>query len=254
MKTVNISIDVAGFQMEGNVTVSTELASPVEMIPLARGVSDAISSQTCDAIKQAGESVSCKKGCAACCRYHISVSEAEARELFRLVENLPEENRSKIRRRYAEILQYLDKTGLLQQIRNFVSLTADERISLMNEYLGHHIDCPFLDDECCSIHLDRPLMCREHLVISPAENCSQPTADNIRRVNLPLWTHNAFARMQVPESEQYMERWVPLILALEWAELNPEPAPSQSGESLMSEFFNHLINTRDLFGDEQISE
>ena len=164
-----------------------------------------------------------------------------------MVENLSEPRRSEIRARYAVVLQQLEKTGLLLRIRNFLFLAPDERISLVNEYLKQYIACPFLKDECCTIHPERPLMCREFLVTSPAENCSNPTPDNIRRVNLPLWTHNAAARMQVPPSAQYMERWIPLVLALEWAEANPEPAPSESGENLMHELFNHLISTGDLF-------
>jgi Fe-S-cluster containining protein len=34
--------------------------------------------------------------------------------------------------------------------------------------------CPFLEDESCSIHPDRPLVCREYLVTSPAELCAGP--------------------------------------------------------------------------------
>ena len=56
---------------------------------------------------------------------------------------------------------------------------------------------------------------------SPAENCSRPTPENIRRVKMLIPVFNAVARWQVPPSEHFLERWVPLILAPEWAEDAP---------------------------------
>ena len=64
-----------------------------------------------------------------------------------------------------------------------------------------------------SIYEERPITCREYLVTSPAENCSRPTPQNIRRVKLLMPVFNAVARWQVAPSEHFLERWVPLILA-----------------------------------------
>ncbi len=41
-------------------------------------------------------------------------------------------------------------------------------------YFHLGIACPFLEDESCSIHADRPISCREYLVTSPAVNCADP--------------------------------------------------------------------------------
>ena len=45
--------------------------------------------------------------------------------------------------------------------------------------------CPFLEEESCSIHPDRPLVCREYLVTSPAELCAGPTQEGVTPVAVP---------------------------------------------------------------------
>jgi NADH:ubiquinone oxidoreductase subunit D len=50
--------------------------------------------------RASGATVSCKKGCGACCRQLVPVSEIEARQLKELVEQMPEPRRSEIWARF----------------------------------------------------------------------------------------------------------------------------------------------------------
>ena len=47
------------------------------------------------------------------------------------------------------------------------------------------VPCPFLEDESCSIHPERPLVCREYLVTSPAALCAGPTQEGVTPVAVP---------------------------------------------------------------------
>jgi hypothetical protein len=77
---------------------------------------------------------------------------------------------------------------LLEKIRSLPDSQFDE---LGHLYFEPAIACPFLEDESCSIHPDRPLACREYLVSSPASACAHPSPESIERVDLPLLVHHS---------------------------------------------------------------
>jgi len=86
-----------------------------------------------------------------------------------------------VRARFEAVLTTLAPTGLLERAMHQVQREARQ---LGVEYFAQHVACPFLEDESCSIHSDRPLACREYLVTSPALNCERPSESTIEKVNL----------------------------------------------------------------------
>jgi Fe-S-cluster containining protein len=79
------------------------------------------------------------------------------------------------------------------------------------EYFRLRIACPFLEDESCSIHPERPLVCRQHLVTSPSKQCSNPVPENITRVVLGANVSDALKRIERRDPSQ--SQAVPLTLA-----------------------------------------
>jgi hypothetical protein len=111
-------------------------------------------------------------------------------------------------------------------------------------YFDRGIPCPFLEEESCSIYGVRPLVSREVLVTSPAEHCACPRAGTVKRVKMPLKAWTAMAAFdEVPAGARYI-RWVPLILAPEWAEAHPEEQPQRPGPELPEGFFERLTGGR----------
>ena len=111
------------------------------------------------------------------------------------------------------------------------------------EYFYENIACPFLEDESCSIHQDRPLGCREYLVTSPAENCSQPTAATIEMVKQPIKA--AQTLLSIGRSKNMKEMmFVPLVRALNHAETFPEQMKEETGENWMAQFFMLLTKRK----------
>ena len=114
--------------------------------------------------------------------------------------------------------------------RNFVS----ERAALSIEYFKFGIACPFLEDESCSIHPDRPMACREYLVSSPAENCRTPRPDNTDKLSL-----DAYPMPAVVEAEA--GGWVTLVEALHYRDENPGPTPSREAPDILRELIGRLV-------------
>ncbi len=157
--------------------------------------------------------------------------------------------RAAVRARFAEARRRLGEAGLLRDLQDTGKVTDTGYGALNAAYFAQGIACPFLEEESCSIYEERPITCREYLVTSPAENCSQPTPENIRRVKVLMPVFNAVARWQAPPSGHFLERWVPLILAPEWPEDHPDNAPPRPGLDLLRELLDHLAGSEDPPGE-----
>lgn len=238
--SAEFTIEGEDFRLTSRVTVPAGPTRVSDLLPVARALSDAVVRETSQAVEGAGEKVSCKKGCGACCRNLVAISEVEARRIRAVVEQLPEPRRDTIRARFSEARERLERAGLLDELQAVHRVTSEDYSTLVGTYFQERIACPFLEDESCSIYDERPITCREYLVTSPPEHCARLGSEGVRRVRLPLRVFNAVARWQVPPPEHFLERWVPLILAPEWAAAHPDDPPPKPGPELLRELLDHL--------------
>lgn len=228
-----ISVDWHGRSINIEATLATRPLRPRFLLPLVQHVTDAVGKLAAAAVTDDGESVTCRAGCEACCRQLVPITRSEAWNLREGVKELPAERRATIEMRFAEGKRTLAEAGLLEKLERADS--TDDRLALGREYFRLGIACPFLEDESCSIHSDRPLSCREYLVTTPAEMCRSEYEGEIRRVTLPARTMPAYANLDGPAPNGDVH-WMPLMLALDWAEANPEPPESVSGVHLYARF------------------
>jgi Fe-S-cluster containining protein len=237
--TVPFDVRLAAGRLRGQVPVPAGPATPRDLLPVLQGLTETVVGSAVRAAEAQGKTISCKKGCGACCRQLVPISETEARRLRDLVDDLPEPRRSAVRARFADARQRLDAAGLLEPLRHPERQPAEERQAFGLEYFRHGIPCPFLEEESCSIHPDRPLICREYLVTSPAEHCARPSAESVRCVPLPGHVSQAANRLGNGAGAA-AGRWVPLVLALEWASAHPDELPARPGPELLRELLGHL--------------
>lgn len=226
--TATVDLSVAGEPMQLSLTIPAGRTTAEEMLPVLHGLTSLFVDRSVGAVERAGKSISCRAGCGACCRQMVPISGAEARQLARLVAAMPPLRRAAVRKRFAAALAALDAAGLLERLRDSSKITPrDQGIA----YLRLGIPCPFLENEACSIHPVRPMACREYLVTSPAENCA---ATRNRRVEVvPLDWEVSNSVKQVPAAES----WLPLVLALRFAERAGRPR-KETGPALLSAVFN----------------
>jgi Fe-S-cluster containining protein len=162
----------------------------------------------------------------------------EAHHIRHYVLSLPRAERRAVETRFATAKQRLQETGLLDRLSNPTwNRSAADHQKLGFAYLQAGISCPFLVDESCSIHPQRPIVCREYLVTSPPRYCSQPDRELIEGVERSGTVSRILAVLEARTSGS-KGPWVPLATALEWASVHAEPSPGPTSVEIFDAFFN----------------
>jgi len=238
--TANIKLSGPSWNMAFKLTVPAGPTTLKELLPLAQKLSDAVVNATVQGIEQSGAKISCSKGCGACCRQLVPISDVEARRIAELVQSLPEPQQTQVRARFDDAVRKFADAGLLEKLRDPERWHREGYVPFGLEYFRQGVPCPFLVDESCSIHADRPITCREFLVTSPAIHCQNPTAETVKAVKLPLQVAQAVAEFQLIETAPHLVQWVPLVLALEWGETHPDPPAIHTGPELIDQLMQQL--------------
>lgn len=244
-ETANLTIEWRGRRDAVSAPFKLGPSRLIDLLPAAR----AVSKQATDAgIADAGKPVSCRAACGACCRQLVVIPLVEAQSLANLVAAMPAERQAIVRARFAAALQQLEQAGLLGPPgRGSRTLLARDcgglaamRQDLARRYFALKIACPFLEDESCSIHPDRPLICREHHVSTPAENCARLFEVNVDRIEPAARIGEAVLRTTEIALNDY--GWmIPLVLSLEWADNNPGALDAEhDGLALFQTFLSQI--------------
>ncbi len=208
------------------LTVPAGPVSTQDILPVLQGLSQYLAETGAAKATAAGRTISCRAGCGACCRQLVPVATSEAHALAALVEAMPQPRRAAVRRRFDDALEALRAAGMIERLNRMDG--PMEALGL--DYFRLGVPCPFLQDEACSIHPDRPLACREYLVTSPAENCRVPSAETIEKVALDASPSGAL-------NGAGPNAWLPMIFALGYAERElPEPRERPAADVLREIF------------------
>lgn len=243
----NIALTVKGVPLEFEMTVPAKPVKPHRLLPIFHQMTNSMVQTGVEVIEARGEKISCKAHCGACCRQAVPISEMEIYQIAELVEAMPEPRRTEIKERFAKAAEHFNRIGwydrYIENQRTALTKEADaairEGIDIALEYFRQGIPCPFLEDESCSIHPDRPVACREYLVTSPAEDCANLSPKTIKGVELLL--KPSLALKDVARSANYEHYGVPILSrALELAEKYPESFEEKTGPEWMREFFTKL--------------
>jgi Fe-S-cluster containining protein len=171
-RSLQVDLETPLGRIQGNLPVPPGEIRLSELAWMALPLGEKLIGMAVKADVAQGRSVSCRKGCGACCRQAVPVSLPEAWMLADLVMSMPPPRRKEILARFESAGERLQTAGLVG--RDLVShSTQDQFTELGLAYFRLGIPCPFLADESCSIHPQRPHSCREYLVTSPAENCGE---------------------------------------------------------------------------------
>jgi Fe-S-cluster containining protein len=215
------------------------------MLPVFQNLTDRIVQEATEAVERKGAKISCQKGCGACCRQLVPISRMEAYHIRDLVAGLPEPRRTEIRARFAAARRRLQEAGLLEKLQQPERARFEDIAPIGMGYWALQIPCPFLEDEACSIHPDRPLACREYLVTSPAENCARPSETGVQGVRLAGKVSFVIARLDEREASQVLPH-VPLILAPEWADAHPDEPDPRPAQDILRQVFERLATKKEV--------
>ena len=217
--TLRVTVRVSGRNVKVAHPAPGGLARPDELLPFMYAVDDAVVGIGVAQQKAQGRRVSCRKGCDACCRAQpVPVTPAETLALARVVQALPVRLQQRVLARFSAGVERLREAGL------FATLLRDEPTSdaaharaTVEAYVGLGLACPFLEEGACSIHAQRPFVCRQYLVTSPPTLCADPLTAPIAVVPLPLKPVGSMLKVSGAVVGR-PQLTVPLMLALVYAE------------------------------------
>jgi Fe-S-cluster containining protein len=237
---LKFGLKVAGRELDASARVPVGPCRVVDVLPVLHGIASMIVAVGEDQAREAGQTISCRAGCGACCRQIVPISETDALFLAGSIASWPEEKRQHVRARFASALAAFEAAGLLDEIRRIDEFPPGVRLEIAVKYFRAGVACPFLEDESCSIHPSRPVSCREYLVTNPPANCRDPRADAIQMVELPMKPSIVLCHFGDGKGEDKL-RYVPLILALEWADRHGgEPRPELPGTEIVLNFLRRI--------------
>ena len=237
--TADVALRIGEHLLRTKVTVPTGEVPLKELLPMMQMVASHIVQIGEEQVAKQGKTISCQKGCGACCRQMVPIAPVEAHGIRDLVERLPEPRKTEILNRFAAAKEAMLAAGMWQQMNERESWPEDRVTTIGVEYFHLGVACPFLEEESCSIHLERPMACREYLVTSPAANCSKPEAGNIEWVPIPTKTWPIASYVEQPEPPGKYLPWVPLIQSLDFAAEHDE-GPPRRGTEWVSDIFKRL--------------
>ena len=220
--TATLRLTVGDLRVVHPITVPSGRVPAADVVPALQGLVNAVVAAAEAASAAKGGEISCRKGCGACCRQLVPVSRTEGERLLALVRSLPAERRERLNERFAAAGAAIEGAGLAER-----GGRSDRELSLAYFALG--LPCPFLEDESCSIHSDRPLVCREYLVTSPAERCAGPAQEGVTPVAVPKVSMAA-------RGLQGDDDWFPLALLMTWARGRPRSDKRRTGPEWVQRF------------------
>jgi Fe-S-cluster containining protein len=239
---VDFTLKVGTGQLQASLPVPAGHVTLTELLPVLQNLTSNIIESAVKIVNDEGYQISCRAGCGACCRQLVPLSIFEAEALAEYIRSLPLEKQKQLEQRFHSTLLALSDTGILNR---FDPATWNEDTSetrqLAMDYLSKKVACPFLENESCSIHPIRPLVCREYLVTSPPEFCSAPTPETVVAVPMPVRPSRVLYKLGA-----YLEKdthgWVPLVFLFAWMKSGAHPgdAIAGPGPELLHEFVKRL--------------
>ena len=241
--TGNVKITIGGKPLAIELTVPAKPVKPQRMLPVFQGMSNLFVKIGEKAVGAAGQKISCRKGCGACCRQPVPLAEIETHQIAELVESMSEPRRTEIKKRFEEAWRHFMELGWFERLDAAATESLESRRKVAAEYFHENVPCPFLENESCSIHENRPLACREYLVTSPVEYCSSLSGEKIKMVPLLAKPSETVRKITNSENLNRIVNFVPLVLALEWVKRFPDEFPEKTGEQWMAMFFTKLTKS-----------
>jgi Fe-S-cluster containining protein len=225
--TATLRLTVGDLRIVHPITVPSGPVAAADVVPALQGLVNAVVASAEAGLMKSGGAISCRKGCGACCRQLVPVSRTEGERLLALIETMPAERRETLHSRFAAAEAILADAGLAERGRR-----TDRELSLA--YFALRLPCPFLEDESCSIHPERPLVCREYLVTSPAELCAGPAQEGVTPVAVPK------VSMAARGLQDDDEDWFPLAGLMAWARSRAKDGVRRTGPEWIQRFLKRI--------------
>ena len=216
----DIAVNTPAGRLTTALDVPTGFVPITSIVPMTRHLGEEMLRLEEQQSRRTGHSISCRMGCAACCRMLVPLSPPEAFSLLDYVEQLPQERRAALEEKLEASKAALAGHGVLDRLHAVAHADApmsDEQLEPINRaYYALRHPCPFLEEEMCSIYEARPAACRELLVTSPAQLCNDMAENPVEPIPVPVRIGTVLGLLWSGLTGG-APRLIPLPLALDWA-------------------------------------
>ncbi len=218
---LNLDITTSSGNLHAQVEVPTHFIPVTSIVPVIRSLGEQAQDLEIAKTLKRGKTISCQKGCAACCRMMIPVSPPEAFALVEAIRGLTPEHQARIGQNLGETQRRFQEAGLFSTLQDLAEssyqLSDNDFQAINHAYYALRLPCVFLENEVCSIYEHRPAGCRSHLVSSPAEWCQEMEQHPVQELHIPLRAGTILS-MLWKELTGGPLRLIPLPIAITWAE------------------------------------
>src|SRR5512140_196620 len=171
--------------IRGRVRVDTGPLRLSELVTTAYELTGVRATRAEKQQEKLGRRITCGPGCAACCRQMVPLSPPEAFYVMDVVDSFDPIKQAWMLGRFDTVVKLLEEENMIGPMLDII-IGADPHRAVNKKYFAMQIACPFLVDEMCSIHDERPVACREYNVTSPAMWCIDPFANGVEKVPMPI--------------------------------------------------------------------
>ncbi len=219
---IDVNLEIFDEPLTGQILVADRPAGLAEVVPVARSLSDEIVRRVIKHRKRTGLNVTCKKDCAACCRYLVPLSVPEVFCMWDELQAAPPTQQQQVISAFVNASQQILQAGPppVPQTRITLGENPQDSQKVLNRwYAGIGVDCPFLERAVCTAYSSRPIACREHMVTSSAEHCLPEKDNQARRLELPFSIVEALGILSAEVEDVDLES-VMLPFAPAWRQIN----------------------------------
>jgi len=239
-----VALNTPAGRLTTAIDVPAGLIPITAIVPVTRRLGEEAAQLEAQQAIEAGKTISCRMGCAACCRMLVPLSPPEAFALREYVEQLPTDRRTLLLNRLSDTKDRLKQADLWDQLNDVAEASRpvpDEALDPLNRsYYTLRIPCPYLEDEMCSIYEARPAACRELLVTSPAELCQDLVQNPVTPLPVSMRIGSILGLVWGALTSS-PPRLIPLPMALEWAERHKEESrQTWPGSSLLDQVLDNM--------------
>ena len=221
---LEVKLDIFGEFLHICIGAENTPAKLSDLVPLARLLSTKITSITRQHITNNGDTIACNPCCSQCCRYLIPLTIPEAMRLTEEVMAMAQSDSTFVNESIllaARCILELTPKDFIEKFTKTELQMCSKLTDISDWYRQMNLPCPFLLNDLCTIYEQRPIACREHLVIGSASICKADGTNQAQPVQMPISILEALAQL-TSELEQTTIEAIILPFAIVWCRKNPE--------------------------------